>query len=185
MSSKIVTKDNFVHWAIENGGLYGVSGRISQNLTRYTIPLPSLTICYSLVTGSLYGCSQNEVKTFTEKILSLINSSLPGKAILQDSAMSCPSFSQCNKQVFWPAAKKHFWMSLPSFMSEMAWHFQCEIAPHFDSISPEKGHSLKSAVLPCHLLIWINLLRKKTVFSSCSLIFRSTPSSTHSLPPIL
>lgn len=111
MSSKIVTKDNFVHWAIENGGLYGVSvrlpkaGRISQNLTQYTIPLLSLTICYSLVTGSLYGCSQNEVKTFTEKILSLINSSLPGKAILQDSAMSCHPFSQCNKQFLWPAAK--------------------------------------------------------------------------------
>lgn len=111
MSSKIVTKDNFVHWAIENGGLYGVSvrlpkaGRISQNLTWYRIPLSSLTICYSLVTGSLYGCSQNEVKTFTEKILSLINSRLPGKAILQDSAMSCPPFSQCNKQFLWPAAK--------------------------------------------------------------------------------
>lgn len=48
-----------------------------------------------------------------------------------------------------------------------------------------KGALSQFPVLPCHLLIWINLLRKKTFFSSYSLIFRHTPSVTHSLPPIL
>lgn len=86
---------------------------------------------------------------------------------------------------FYSLLQKHFWIPLPSFMSEMVWHFQFEIPHHFDSVTPEKGHFLSYPVLPGHFLIWINLLRQKTVFSSYSLIFRHIPASAHSLPPIL